>query len=118
VPSFSSFARLDLFFDRLPPAPPRGRAPRPRPPALPGAPTTSTPPEGLTSTDAPKPVRSNAAPGCDAAALEATIARHLPAPGAYRVDGMLFHMPGYWELYFDLSREGVMERAQGAVTLE
>jgi hypothetical protein len=40
------------------------------------------------------------------------------APGAYRVDGMLFHMPGYWELYFDLSREGIMERAQGAVTLE
>ena len=40
------------------------------------------------------------------------------APGTYRVDGMLFHMPGYWELYFDLSREGVMERAQGAVTLE
>jgi hypothetical protein len=31
---------------------------------------------------------------------------------------MLFHMPGYWELYFDLSREGIMERAQGAVTLE
>ena len=25
------------------------------------------------------------APGCDAASLEATIARHLPAPGAYRV---------------------------------
>ncbi len=40
------------------------------------------------------------------------------APGTYRVDGMLFHMPGYWELYFDLAREGVMERAQGAVTLE
>jgi hypothetical protein len=39
-------------------------------------------------------------------------------PGEFRVDGMLFHMPGYWELYFDLVQGGTLERAQGTVTLE
>ena len=38
--------------------------------------------------------------------------------GAFRVDGMLFHMPGYWELYFDLGSVDSLERAQGSVTLE
>ena len=40
------------------------------------------------------------------------------APGRFRAEGMLFHMPGYWELYLDLLQEGGVERAQGAVTLE
>jgi len=40
------------------------------------------------------------------------------APGRFRAEGMLFHMPGYWELYFDLLQGGGVERAQGAVTLE
>jgi len=39
-------------------------------------------------------------------------------PGEFRVDGMLFHMPGYWELYLDLVDGGTLERAQGSVTLE
>ena len=38
--------------------------------------------------------------------------------GEFRVDGMLFHMPGYWELYFDLGSADSLERAQGSVTLE
>lgn len=39
-------------------------------------------------------------------------------PGRYRVDGLLFHMPGYWEIYCDIAREGTTERAQFEVTLE
>ena len=38
--------------------------------------------------------------------------------GSFQVDGMLLHMPGDWELYFDVTRRGVTERAQVAVTLE
>lgn len=40
------------------------------------------------------------------------------APGEFRAEGMLFHMPGYWELYFDAVEAGRLERTQGAVTLE
>lgn len=40
------------------------------------------------------------------------------APGSYRVEGMLFHMPGYWELYFDAVDAGRLERTQGTVTIE
>lgn len=39
-------------------------------------------------------------------------------PGEFRVENMLFHMPGRWELYFDLSYEGMTERAQDVVVLE
>jgi hypothetical protein len=39
-------------------------------------------------------------------------------PGRYRIEGMLFHMPGRWELYFDFERAGMVERAQTAVLLE
>ena len=39
-------------------------------------------------------------------------------PGEFRAEGMLFHMPGYWELYFDAVEAGRLERTQGAVTLE
>lgn len=38
--------------------------------------------------------------------------------GSCRVEGMLFHMPGYWEIYVDLERDGVIERAQFPVNLE
>ncbi|MBL9141663.1 MAG: hypothetical protein JNK53_07335 [Phycisphaerae bacterium] len=40
------------------------------------------------------------------------------APGSWRADNLLFHMPGYWELYFDLREAGRMERGQAEVTLE
>jgi hypothetical protein len=39
-------------------------------------------------------------------------------PGRFKVEGMLFHMPGYWELYFDLARGALRERAQFALELE
>ena len=38
--------------------------------------------------------------------------------GRYRVDGMLFHMAGRWELYFDISVHGLTTRAQAEVTLD
>lgn len=38
--------------------------------------------------------------------------------GTWRVDHMLFHMPGYWELYFDITERGRVERAQSEATLE
>ncbi len=38
--------------------------------------------------------------------------------GALRVEGMLFHMRGHWEMYFDITRDGVTERAQTDVNLE
>lgn len=38
--------------------------------------------------------------------------------GHYRVTEMLFHMPGRWELYFDLTAHGMTERTRAVVTLE
>jgi hypothetical protein len=38
-------------------------------------------------------------------------------PGRYRVDAMLFHMGGRWELFFDRVDEGLAERAQTTVVL-
>jgi hypothetical protein len=38
--------------------------------------------------------------------------------GGFGVGGMLFHMPGHWELYFDLTRGALTERAQVDVELE
>jgi hypothetical protein len=37
--------------------------------------------------------------------------------GRYRAVGMLFHMPGRWEIFFDASFDGRFERAQTTVTL-
>ncbi len=36
----------------------------------------------------------------------------------YRVRNVLFHMPGRWEIYFDLARDGITSRAQDEITLE
>lgn len=38
--------------------------------------------------------------------------------GSFKVEGMLFHMPGHWELYFDISHGGKTERAQFDVDLK
>lgn len=38
--------------------------------------------------------------------------------GRFRIEGMLFHMPGAWELYFDMTRGATTERAQCAIELE
>jgi len=38
--------------------------------------------------------------------------------GTYTASGLLFHMPGLWQIYFDISCNGVTERAQSDVTLD
>ncbi len=38
--------------------------------------------------------------------------------GVFVVEGMAFHMPGRWELYFDITRDGMTSRAQDEITLE
>jgi len=38
--------------------------------------------------------------------------------GSFLVEGLLFHMPGKWEIYFDISFNGVTERVQKTVELE
>ncbi len=38
--------------------------------------------------------------------------------GSYSAEGMLFHMPGHWELYFDITRGGTSERAQFDIDLK
>lgn len=42
----------------------------------------------------------------------------VSADNCFHVDGMLFHMPGRWELYFDITQDGITERAQTEVNLE
>jgi hypothetical protein len=37
--------------------------------------------------------------------------------GAFHVDGLLFHMPGRWDIYFDVTRGAITERAQASVEL-
>lgn len=38
--------------------------------------------------------------------------------GGFDVDGLLFHMPGTWTLFFDVQQGGITERAQCTVELE
>lgn len=40
------------------------------------------------------------------------------ADGSFKAEGMLFHMPGHWELYFDISHAGLTERAQVDIHLK
>lgn len=40
------------------------------------------------------------------------------ADGGFRVEGLYFHMPGRWELYFDVTSNAITERAQVKVELE
>ncbi len=42
----------------------------------------------------------------------------LVSPRRYRVDGMLFHMAGDWEIYVDVTRSGSSERAVFPVRVE
>ena len=39
-------------------------------------------------------------------------------PGAYRADGFMFHMPGRWDLLFDVVTSGGSERLTGTLQLE
>ena len=36
----------------------------------------------------------------------------------YQVDGMMLHMPGYWEIYIDVTRDGESESFMLPLTLE
>lgn len=38
--------------------------------------------------------------------------------GVYVVESMLLHMPGYWEIYLDVTHEGKTERGQFHVELD
>lgn len=38
-------------------------------------------------------------------------------PGRWKAAGMLLHMPGRWELFIDVERDGLVERAQATVVL-
>ena len=38
--------------------------------------------------------------------------------GRFSATNLMFHMPGYWELYLDLTRGAVTERAQAPLELE
>lgn len=40
------------------------------------------------------------------------------ASGAYHADGLMFHMPGRWELYFDIVTGGSSERLATTLELE
>lgn len=40
------------------------------------------------------------------------------APGRFEVRGLLFHMAGIWELHFDVTRDGILERTQYDVRVE
>jgi hypothetical protein len=38
--------------------------------------------------------------------------------GSWKAEGLVFHMPGLWELYFDITEGGTTERAQIDVELK
>ena len=38
--------------------------------------------------------------------------------GSFRADGLLFHMPGTWELYVDVTRAAEMERATFVINVD
>jgi hypothetical protein len=38
--------------------------------------------------------------------------------GRYRIEGMLFHMRGRWELFVDVEHDGLLERAQWTLEAE
>jgi hypothetical protein len=40
------------------------------------------------------------------------------ADGRYRAEGLLFHMPGRWELTFDVVSGGNVERLAGTIVIE
>lgn len=44
------------------------------------------------------------------------VVQALPG-GEFRVEGLLFHMSGHWQLYFDITRGAITERAQASVEL-
>lgn len=49
--------------------------------------------------------------------LREPIAREV-SPGVYRVEGMLLHMTGYWQVFVNVIESGVAETADFELTLE
>jgi len=43
---------------------------------------------------------------------------HEIAPGIYRVEGMLLHMTGHWQIFVDVVKDGIAETADFELTLE
>ena len=41
-----------------------------------------------------------------------------PRPGAWRAEGLLFHMPGRWDLTFDVVAGGATQRLTSTLTVE
>ena len=41
-----------------------------------------------------------------------------PQPGIYRAEGLMFHMPGRWDLTFDLVVAGATERLAATLRIE
>lgn len=41
-----------------------------------------------------------------------------PSGAHYRADGLMFHMPGRWDFYFDVRSAGRTERATRSIVLE
>jgi hypothetical protein len=128
---------------REPPQPPDEPAPDPAQPIGKGSGASNAGTYRVTWQSEPAPVPLNAtfalevevadAAGGDVSALELVADAAMPdhghgmktqprvtrlGPGRFRVEGMQFHMPGYWELYFDLARGPLRERAQFAIELE
>jgi len=73
--------------------------------------------------------RTDGAPLAATLALDARMPEHVhgmnreprveaTGDGSWRVENLLFHMPGYWEVYFDLTRGAVTERAQFSVEVD
>jgi hypothetical protein len=46
------------------------------------------------------------------------VAKVTRAGSSWKAEGLLFHMPGRWELYVDITEGGVTERAQVDVDLK
>ena len=46
------------------------------------------------------------------------VAKVTHAGTSWKAEGLLFHMPGHWELYIDITEGGVTERAQLDVDLK
>jgi hypothetical protein len=46
------------------------------------------------------------------------VAKMSRAGSAWKAEGLVFHMPGHWELYIDITQGGSTERAQIDVDLK
>ncbi|MBK9705147.1 MAG: hypothetical protein IPO75_17875 [Betaproteobacteria bacterium] len=80
------------------------------------------------ASSSPSPPRP-AAPAPNALAVDATMPEHrhgmnyrptvvARGTGIYRADGLMFHMPGRWDLLFDLVTPAGTERLTATVLLE